>query len=111
MVCGAWCVWRAGISKLAPYADYLVINVSSPNTPGLRSLQGRKELMELILQVRAERGAWGVRGWSGRGVALEGQARLRGPGTARCGRAEAMRHACWQGARGGARGGDQGGKR
>ncbi len=24
---------------LAPYADYLVVNVSSPNTPGLRSLQ------------------------------------------------------------------------
>ena len=24
-----------GVSKLGPYADYLVINVSSPNTPGL----------------------------------------------------------------------------
>jgi dihydroorotate dehydrogenase len=29
---------------LAPYADYLVCNVSSPNTPGLRNLQGRAEL-------------------------------------------------------------------
>ena len=26
--------YSIGISKLAPYADYLVINVSSPNTPG-----------------------------------------------------------------------------
>lgn len=35
------------LSTLAPYADYVAINVSSPNTPGLRSLQGRHELEEL----------------------------------------------------------------
>jgi dihydroorotate dehydrogenase len=33
---------------LAPYADYLVCNVSSPNTPGLRNLQGRAQLSDLL---------------------------------------------------------------
>lgn len=33
---------------LAPHADYLAINVSSPNTPGLRSLQAATELADLI---------------------------------------------------------------
>ena len=33
---------------LAPISDYAVINVSSPNTPGLRSLQGTKEIKKLI---------------------------------------------------------------
>ncbi len=37
-----------GVLKLGPLADYLVINVSSPNTPGLRALQGRAPLEELI---------------------------------------------------------------
>ncbi len=38
----------AGARKLGGFADYLVINVSSPNTPGLRALQGRAELDELV---------------------------------------------------------------
>ncbi len=38
--------------QLAPLADYLVVNVSSPNTPGLRALQGRAELEKLIDRVR-----------------------------------------------------------
>jgi len=37
-----------GAKYLAPLCDYLVINVSSPNTPGLRALQGTKELTRLI---------------------------------------------------------------
>lgn len=37
---------------LAPYADYLVCNVSSPNTPGLRNLQGRTELAGLLKRVQ-----------------------------------------------------------
>jgi dihydroorotate dehydrogenase len=37
---------------LAPYADYLVINVSSPNTPGLRDLQAVSELRALIVAVQ-----------------------------------------------------------
>ena len=38
----------AGIEATAPLADYLVINVSSPNTPGLRDLQGRQAMERLI---------------------------------------------------------------
>jgi dihydroorotate dehydrogenase len=41
-------------ARLGPHADYLVINVSSPNTPGLRDLQAIESLRPLILRVRAE---------------------------------------------------------
>nr|WP_300053197.1 quinone-dependent dihydroorotate dehydrogenase [uncultured Nocardioides sp.] len=37
---------------LAPYADYLVVNVSSPNTPGLRNLQAVEKLEPLLAAVR-----------------------------------------------------------
>jgi dihydroorotate dehydrogenase len=37
---------------LAPYADYLVVNVSSPNTPGLRDLQAGERLRPLLHAVR-----------------------------------------------------------
>jgi dihydroorotate dehydrogenase len=39
-------------AALAPFADYLVCNVSSPNTPGLRSLQGRAQLADLLKRVQ-----------------------------------------------------------
>jgi dihydroorotate dehydrogenase len=39
----------------APYSGYLAINVSSPNTPGLRQLQKRAALEELLNRVAAER--------------------------------------------------------
>lgn len=39
-------------THLAPYADYLVVNVSSPNTPGLRSLQAVGRLGPLLEVVR-----------------------------------------------------------
>lgn len=42
-----------GAAALGPLADYLVINVSSPNTPGLRALQGRGELEELLGRIQA----------------------------------------------------------
>ncbi|OQR85108.1 dihydroorotate dehydrogenase, mitochondrial precursor [Achlya hypogyna] len=45
----------AGVEKLGPYGDYLVINISSPNTPGLRSLQGKAELEALVSAVLAAR--------------------------------------------------------
>jgi len=35
-------------ARLFPLGDYFVLNVSSPNTPGLRSLQGREQLDELL---------------------------------------------------------------
>lgn len=38
---------------LAPYADYLVVNVSSPNTPGLRDLQAVGKLRPVLEAVRA----------------------------------------------------------
>lgn len=63
-----------GVKTLGPYADYLVINVSSPNTPGinvlvynlgsdspslslsgLRAMQGREQLADLLDQVVEER--------------------------------------------------------
>lgn len=44
-----------GVRALAPLADYLVVNVSSPNTPGLRDLQGRKALADLLSGVRRAR--------------------------------------------------------
>jgi dihydroorotate dehydrogenase len=47
--------YAAGVRALGPLADYLVINVSSPNTPGLRALQGRAPLEALIAAVRAAR--------------------------------------------------------
>ncbi|XP_014115994.1 PREDICTED: dihydroorotate dehydrogenase (quinone), mitochondrial isoform X2 [Pseudopodoces humilis] len=45
----------AGVRTLGPLADYLVVNVSSPNTPGLRDLQGKAELRELLSKVLVER--------------------------------------------------------
>ena len=38
--------------RLAPFADYLVVNVSSPNTPGLRNLQAVDHLRPLLTAVR-----------------------------------------------------------
>ena len=38
---------------LAPYADYLVVNVSSPNTPGLRDLQSVSSLRDILVSTRA----------------------------------------------------------
>ncbi len=42
----------SGAKVLARLADYLVVNVSSPNTPGLRALQGRSQLRQLLLGVQ-----------------------------------------------------------
>lgn len=41
-----------GINQLARFASYVVVNVSSPNTPGLRALQGREPLEQLMVAVR-----------------------------------------------------------
>ena len=40
--------YSLSLKLLAPFSDYAVINVSSPNTPGLRSLQGTKQIKKLI---------------------------------------------------------------
>ena len=44
--------YLASLTQLWPYADYFVINVSSPNTPGLRALQERERLAELLAEVQ-----------------------------------------------------------
>jgi dihydroorotate dehydrogenase len=44
--------YQASVRRLAPHADYLVLNVSSPNTPGLRDLQAVERLAALIAAVR-----------------------------------------------------------
>jgi dihydroorotate dehydrogenase len=41
-------------SLLAPFADYLAVNVSSPNTPGLRSLQSVESLRPILVEVVAK---------------------------------------------------------
>jgi dihydroorotate dehydrogenase len=49
-----------GLKRLWPLADYFTINVSSPNTPGLRNLQARAALDELlgrVAEARRELGA------------------------------------------------------
>nr|XP_051702933.1 dihydroorotate dehydrogenase (quinone), mitochondrial [Oryctolagus cuniculus] len=49
--------YAEGVRVLGPLADYLVVNVSSPNTAGLRSLQGKAELRCLLTKVLQERDA------------------------------------------------------
>jgi dihydroorotate dehydrogenase len=45
----------AGIAAVGALADYHVINISSPNTPGLRALQARAQIEGLLAQVQAFR--------------------------------------------------------
>jgi dihydroorotate dehydrogenase len=52
---GAVFDYLALVENFAPLADYLAINVSSPNTVGLRKLQGREALEALLGQVAAQR--------------------------------------------------------
>jgi dihydroorotate dehydrogenase len=40
--------------KLSEFADYIVLNVSSPNTPGLRELQGRVALLQLLRRIEED---------------------------------------------------------
>jgi dihydroorotate dehydrogenase len=46
--------YRRSARALAPHADYLALNVSSPNTPGLRQMQSVERLTELVAGVREE---------------------------------------------------------
>jgi dihydroorotate dehydrogenase len=45
----------AGVRAIAPISDYLTINISSPNTPGLRQLQDEGALKGLLSAVRDAR--------------------------------------------------------
>ncbi len=46
--------YLASFSALYPFGDYFVLNVSSPNTPGLRELQNKTALDELLGAVQAQ---------------------------------------------------------
>lgn len=46
----------AGVTRAAPIADYITINISSPNTPGLRDLQHGAALAELLEACDSARG-------------------------------------------------------
>lgn len=49
-----------GLHRAATVADYLTVNISSPNTPGLRDLQSRAALESLLQRLVAARSATGV---------------------------------------------------
>lgn len=55
-----------GVRTLGPYADAVVVNVSSPNTPGLRGLQRRDILQGLMSDVVGARDSLPKRGQEGR---------------------------------------------
>lgn len=49
--------YRLAYNRLAPLADYVAVNISSPNTPGLRKLQGREALHRLLSELADARGS------------------------------------------------------
>ena len=48
------------LEQVAPYADYVAINISSPNTMNLRQLQAKSFIMGLLREIARTRGAWNV---------------------------------------------------
>jgi dihydroorotate dehydrogenase len=55
--------YAQGVRAMAPLADYLTVNISSPNTPGLRDLQAGGELAELLAAVADARPDGGPPVW------------------------------------------------
>ncbi len=53
--------YRQAIATLLPFADYFVVNVSSPNTPGLRDLQRPGSIQHLVSAAVAAAGTAGAR--------------------------------------------------
>ncbi len=49
--------YRVGVERFASVSSYLTVNISSPNTPGLRNLQSRESLAELLAAVVETRNA------------------------------------------------------
>jgi len=47
----AWKDYSICFNELHPYVDYFVVNVSSPNTPGLRELQDKESLRKILLHL------------------------------------------------------------
>lgn len=57
----AWKDYRICFEKLYPYVDYFVVNVSSPNTPGLRALQEKEPLRKILTELQKLRTRMNVR--------------------------------------------------
>jgi len=57
-----------GLKRLWGGGSYFTINISSPNTPGLRALQGRSHLDDLLSRIKAEREA--LKAASGRNMPI-----------------------------------------
>ena len=51
----------AGVERMAPVASYFTINISSPNTPGLRDLQAPRKLDDLLSKVQRARAGLGAK--------------------------------------------------
>jgi dihydroorotate dehydrogenase len=49
----AWQDYTICFEKLFPFVDYFVVNVSSPNTPGLRELQEKESLRKILTSLQA----------------------------------------------------------
>lgn len=60
--------YRACLTAVAPFADYVTVNLSSPNTPGLRQLQAANSAADLLGELDAERDA--IAAQTGRRVPL-----------------------------------------
>jgi dihydroorotate dehydrogenase len=48
----AWKDYEICFTELYPYVDYFVVNVSSPNTPGLRELQEKESLRKILTHLQ-----------------------------------------------------------
>ena len=70
--------YARGFTRLAPLADYLTVNISSPNTPGLRGLQNKEELTRLLAALTEARTR--LRSAGGRGGRSNALAALAGGG-------------------------------
>lgn len=53
--------YELGVRRFARHASYLTVNISSPNTPGLRTMQAREQLAELLSRVVSARAQTAVR--------------------------------------------------
>lgn len=51
--------YEGGVAAVRGHASYVTVNISSPNTPGLRALQSRDALAELVARTMAARGRSG----------------------------------------------------
>jgi dihydroorotate dehydrogenase len=49
----AWKDYETCFKELHPYVDYFAVNVSSPNTPGLRELQEKESLKKILTNLQA----------------------------------------------------------